>query len=151
MRFMMDQYFKDEPMDRLNKGLMAFASYNAGAGRIRSLRREAAKQGLDPNVWFNNVERVVAAKIGRETVTYVSNIYKYYVAYTLVVEEMNEKANAKGEAVKRWFTWRPPPPWSAVSQSAGPPARPGARSRSPRPTPGRLPAARETPSSSRPR
>jgi len=101
MRFMMDQYFKDEPMDRLNKGLMAFASYNAGAGRIRSLRREAAKQGLDPNVWFNNVERVVAAKIGRETVTYVSNIYKYYVAYTLVVEEMAEKAKAKGEAVKR--------------------------------------------------
>lgn len=101
MRFMMDQYFKDEPMDRLNKGLFAFASYNAGAGRIRSLRREAAKKGLDPNVWFNNVERVVAAKIGRETVTYVSNIYKYYVAYTLVVEEMAEKAKAKGEAVKR--------------------------------------------------
>ncbi|HMA07279.1 MAG TPA: transporter substrate-binding domain-containing protein, partial [Ramlibacter sp.] len=101
MRFMMDQYFKDEPMDRLNKGLMAFASYNAGAGRIRSLRREAAKQGLDPNVWFNNVERVVAAKIGRETVTYVSNIYKYYVAYTLVAEEMDEKAKAKGETVKR--------------------------------------------------
>ena len=100
MRFMMDQYFKDEPMDRLNKGLMAFASYNAGAGRIRSLRREAAKQGLDPNVWFNNVERVVAAKIGRETVTYVGNIYKYYVAYTLVAEEMDEKAKAKGE-VKR--------------------------------------------------
>ena len=56
MRFMMDQYFKDEPMDRLNKGLFAFASYNAGPGRIRSLRKEAAKRGLDPNVWFNNVE-----------------------------------------------------------------------------------------------
>lgn len=100
VRFMIDQYFKDEPMTPLDKGLFAFASYNAGAGRIRSLRREAAKQGLDPNVWFNNVERVVAAKIGRETVTYVSNIYKYYVAYTLVVEEMDEKAKAKGE-VKR--------------------------------------------------
>ena len=32
MRFMMDQYFKDEPMDNLNKGLMTFASYNAGPG-----------------------------------------------------------------------------------------------------------------------
>jgi membrane-bound lytic murein transglycosylase MltF len=101
MRFMMDQYFKDEPMDRLNKGLFAFASYNAGAGRIRQLRREAAAKGLDPNVWFNNVERVVAARIGRETVTYVSNIYKYYVAYTMVVEEAEEKAKARGEAVKK--------------------------------------------------
>jgi membrane-bound lytic murein transglycosylase MltF len=51
MRFMMDQYFKDEPMDRLNKGLFTFASYNAGRGRIRQLRKEAEKQGLDPNLW----------------------------------------------------------------------------------------------------
>ena len=45
MRFMMDQYFKDEPMDNLNKGLMTFASYNAGPGRLRELRREAEKRG----------------------------------------------------------------------------------------------------------
>ena len=57
MRFMMDQYFKDDPMDPLNKGLMTFASYNAGPGRVRQLRREAEKRGLDPNVWFGNVER----------------------------------------------------------------------------------------------
>jgi membrane-bound lytic murein transglycosylase MltF len=75
MRFMMDQYFKDEPMDRLNKGLFTFASYNAGPGRIRQLRKEAEKQGLDPNVWFGNVEQVASERIGRETVTYVSNIY----------------------------------------------------------------------------
>ena len=48
-------------------------------------------------VWFNNVERVVAEKIGRETVTYVSNIYKYYVAYTLVMQEAQEKAEAKNQ------------------------------------------------------
>ena len=95
MRFMIDQYLKDEPMDDLNKGLFAFASYNAGPNRIRQLRKEAAARGLDPNVWFNNVERVVAEKIGRETVTYVSNIYKYYVAYTLVMQEAQEKAEAK--------------------------------------------------------
>jgi hypothetical protein len=52
----------------------AFASYNAGAGRISQLRREAAKRGLDPNVWFQNVEYVAAEKIGAETVTYVANI-----------------------------------------------------------------------------
>ena len=71
MRFMMDQYYKDEPMDNLNKALMTFASYNAGPGRIRQLRRETEKRGLDPNVWFGNVERVASERIGRETVTYV--------------------------------------------------------------------------------
>jgi membrane-bound lytic murein transglycosylase MltF len=87
VRFVIDQYLKDEPMDRLNKGLFAFASYNAGPGRIRGLRAEARRQGLDPNVWFNNVERVASARIGRETVQYVSNIYKYYVAYQLACAE----------------------------------------------------------------
>jgi len=98
MRFMIDQYYKDEPMDELNKGLFAFASYNAGPNRIRQLRKEAAARGLDPNVWFNNVERVVAEKIGRETVTYVSNIYKYYIAYTLVMQERQEKEKAMATA-----------------------------------------------------
>jgi membrane-bound lytic murein transglycosylase MltF len=95
MRFMIDTFFKDEPMDDLNKGLFAFASYNAGPGRIRQLRKVTADRGLNPNIWFNNVERVVAEEIGRETVTYVSNIYKYYVAYTLTMEEMAEKSKAK--------------------------------------------------------
>jgi membrane-bound lytic murein transglycosylase MltF len=95
IRFMIDQYYKGEPMDDLNKGLFAFASYNAGAGRIAGLRKEAAKRGLDPNVWFHNVERVAAEKIGRETVTYVSNIYKYYVAYTLVQGEYLERMEAR--------------------------------------------------------
>src|SRR4029453_10770950 len=45
MRFMMDQYYKDEPMDNLNKALMTFASYNAGTGRISGLRTEAEKNG----------------------------------------------------------------------------------------------------------
>ncbi len=75
IRFMVDQYFKNEPMDDLNKGLFAFAAYNAGPGRVRQLRREAEKRGLNPNEWFNHVEVVAAEKIGRETVTYVSNIY----------------------------------------------------------------------------
>jgi membrane-bound lytic murein transglycosylase MltF len=100
MRFMMDQYFKDEPkMDRLNKGLLTFASYNAGPGRVRQLRREAEKRGLDPNVWFGNVEQIASERIGRETVTYVSNIYKYYVAYKLMTEEQARREAAKA-AVK---------------------------------------------------
>jgi membrane-bound lytic murein transglycosylase MltF len=96
MRFMVDQYYKDEPMDDLNKGLFAFASYNAGPGRMRQLRDEAQKRGLNPNIWFNNVERVASERIGRETVTYVANIYKYYIAYRLSMEEMQQRQKAKG-------------------------------------------------------
>jgi membrane-bound lytic murein transglycosylase MltF len=95
MRRVMDANFKDEPMDALNKALFTFASYNAGPGRVRQLRRAAQKRGLDPNVWFGNVELIASERIGRETVTYVSNIYKYYVAYRLVVEENDRRAAAK--------------------------------------------------------
>jgi membrane-bound lytic murein transglycosylase MltF len=94
-RFMMDTFYKDDPMDRLNKGLMTLASYNAGPGRIRQLRAETARRGLDRNVWFGNVERVVSERVGRETVTYVANIYKYYVAYRLVVERREARDTAK--------------------------------------------------------
>jgi membrane-bound lytic murein transglycosylase MltF len=95
IRFMIDQYFKDEPMDRLNKGLFAFAAYNAGPGRIRQMRTEAQRSGLDPNVWFNNVERIAAQRIGRETVQYVSNIYKYYIAYQLAYAENQARRGAR--------------------------------------------------------
>ena len=61
------------------------------------MRKEAAKRGLDPNVWFNNVEIVASEKIGRETVTYVSNIYKYYVAYKLILEQREERQKARDE------------------------------------------------------
>jgi membrane-bound lytic murein transglycosylase MltF len=94
-RFMMDQYYRDEPMDTVNKGLMTLASYNAGPARIRQLRAEAARRGLNPNVWFGNVERVASERIGRETVQYVSNIYKYYVAYQLVLERDRARRQAK--------------------------------------------------------
>src|SRR5262245_10828679 len=97
MRWMIDHYYGKEPMTELDKVLFAFASYNAGAGRISQLRKEAAKRGLDPNVWFHNVEYVAAEKIGQETVTYVGNIYKYYIAYRLVLENRA----ARDEAVER--------------------------------------------------
>jgi membrane-bound lytic murein transglycosylase MltF len=96
IRFMIDRYYADEPMDALNKGLFAFASYNAGPARIRQLREKAAARGLDPNRWFNNVEVVAAESIGRETVQYVSNIYKYYLAYQMAVEQVKQREQAKG-------------------------------------------------------
>lgn len=94
MRWMIDNYYGDEPMTPLDKVLFSFASYNAGAGRISQLRNEATKRGLDPNVWFHNVEYVAAEKIGQETVTYVSNIYKYYIAYRLVLESQASRKEA---------------------------------------------------------
>lgn len=87
LREIEDTYFKDERLDSLNKTLFTFASYNAGPVRIAALRKEAEKEGLNPDEWFANVELVVAREIGQQTVRYVSNIYKYYVAYKLVLEQ----------------------------------------------------------------
>jgi membrane-bound lytic murein transglycosylase MltF len=95
IRYMVDKYFANEPMDDTNKVLFAFAAYNAGPGRIHSLRQEAAKKGLNPNVWINNVDLIAANRIGTETVTYVANIYKYYIAYKLVAERDEERQKAK--------------------------------------------------------
>jgi membrane-bound lytic murein transglycosylase MltF len=72
-------YFPDAELDEANRTLFAFAAYNAGPGRLAKLRKVAAEQGYDPNKWFNNVERVVAQKVGQEPVTYVRNIYKYNI------------------------------------------------------------------------
>ena len=94
MRMMIDRYYGDEPMTELDKVLFTFASYNAGPARVARLREEAAKSGLDPNVWFHNVEYVAADRIGAETVTYVSNIYKYYIAYRLIMDAREAKQKA---------------------------------------------------------
>jgi membrane-bound lytic murein transglycosylase MltF len=95
VRTVVDRYYAGEPMDDVNKVLFAFAAYNAGPGRIRQLRREASDRGLDPNVWFNNVERIASERIGRETVTYVANIYKYYVSYLLIQGEYLQRRALK--------------------------------------------------------
>ena len=95
LKYVENTYFADAPMDPLVKALFAFASYNAGPSRIQELRKEAGRRGYDPNRWFRNVEYVVAEKVGQETVTYVSNIFKYYIAYQLVAEEALERQKAK--------------------------------------------------------
>ena len=91
MRFIVDRYYQDEPIDDVNKMLFAFASYNAGPAKVNKLRKKTAAMGLDPNVWFHNVEVAAAKVIGRETVQYVSNIYKYYIAYRMVTEQLEKK------------------------------------------------------------
>jgi membrane-bound lytic murein transglycosylase MltF len=101
MAQLMDNYFKDVPFDEQNRNLFAFAAYDVGPGAIQSLRREAKAQKLDPNLWFNNVERVAAARVGQEPVRYVRNIYKYYVAYKLIEEADAAKKAAIAAAKTR--------------------------------------------------
>jgi len=96
LRSIDDTYFNDPQIDPVNKTLFVFASYNAGPNRIARLRKEAPDMGLDPNVWFGNVELVAAKDIGQETVTYVANIYKYYVAYKLAMQQREIREKAKG-------------------------------------------------------
>ncbi len=90
-----ETYFNDPGIDQTNKTLLTFAAYNAGLNRIVRLRKQAQKEGLDPNKWFGNVELIAAKDIGQETVQYVGNIYKYYVAYKLTLEQKQVREQAK--------------------------------------------------------
>ena len=84
-------YFSDESIDPMERMLFTMAGYNAGPNRINRLRRVAAARGLDPDVWFNNVELVVAAQVGREPVGYVGNIYRYYIAYKRSISALESR------------------------------------------------------------
>jgi membrane-bound lytic murein transglycosylase MltF len=92
----MSTNFRDAHFDEFNRSLFAFASYNAGPGKIERLRRIAAARGLKPDLWLNNVEIVASEKIGRETTTYVRNIIKYYYSYKLMLgmQEQESKQRA---------------------------------------------------------
>jgi len=93
--FIRQRYFSDPDINRFNKTMFAFAAYNAGPARIRKLRDKAAKAGYDPNIWFDNVEIFAAKEIGRETVQYVANILKYYIAYSLITQQELKRQKAR--------------------------------------------------------
>jgi membrane-bound lytic murein transglycosylase MltF len=97
LRFLRDRYFSDPEIDDLNQTLLSFAAYNAGPGRMANIRKETLERGLDPNQWFGNVEHIVAKRVGRETVQYVANIYKYYIAYSLLLDRADERNAAKAK------------------------------------------------------
>jgi membrane-bound lytic murein transglycosylase MltF len=100
LRELVDDHFDDPGIDSVNRTLFAFAAYNAGPTRIAQLRAEAARSGLDPNQWFNNVERVAAKRVGNEPVRYVANIYKYYIAYSMVEQRSREREQARGSPTR---------------------------------------------------
>jgi membrane-bound lytic murein transglycosylase MltF len=101
LRNIADTYFNDGKLDPTNRTLFVFASYNAGPNRSAGLRKKASALGLDPNVWFANVELVAAQDIGQETVTYVGNICKYYVAYKLAIDEKALRQKAQSSTGNR--------------------------------------------------
>lgn len=91
LRFIADRYFSDESIDDLNRWLLSLAAYNAGPARVIRLRREAEENGYDPDIWFDNVEIIAARRIGSETITYVSNIFKYYSGYQMASAKLDER------------------------------------------------------------
>ena len=88
LAFLRDRYFSEpglEPSDRL---AFSLAAYNAGPAKVASMRSMAGEMGLDPDVWFGNVELAAGKTVGDETVNYVRNIFKYYLAYSLVEDQL---------------------------------------------------------------
>ena len=100
LSFLRQRYFSGPEIDRVNAELFALAAYNAGPARVAKLRAEAAQRGLDPNSWFQNVEVVAAHRIGRETARYVSNVFKYFIAYSNLAKQevVRDQARARVEA-----------------------------------------------------
>jgi membrane-bound lytic murein transglycosylase MltF len=95
LRHLVEVYLDDPKLDVKNRTLMAFAAYNAGPGNLARFRKWAEESGLDPNLWFYNVEEGAARIVGQETVQYVSNIYKYYVAYRLLTDREGSLVKSK--------------------------------------------------------
>jgi membrane-bound lytic murein transglycosylase MltF len=96
---LMTKYFPGARFSETDRALFAFASYNCGASNVQKARTEAAARGLDPDQWFNNVEIVIAERVGIQTTTYVRNIYKYYIAYKLIAEAAETARKAREQLV----------------------------------------------------
>ena len=94
-RHIVDTYFQDPALSPLNRMLFAFAAYNAGPGNVARMLRLTRELGLDPTRWFGNVELATGKVTGQETVRYVGNIYKYYIAYRLVMERAAERDRSR--------------------------------------------------------
>ncbi len=96
--FLRQRYFSDPGLDKLNSTLMALGAYNIGPARMIRLREQARQLGYNPDQWFGNVEIAAAKYVGEEPVIYVSNIYKYYIAYLLSKELMQARQQARERA-----------------------------------------------------
>ena len=87
MAWLRDTYFSDPALPQAVRIDFALAAYNAGPGRVRRWRREAAEHGTDPDVWFGGVENLALERVGFEPVRYVANINKYFVILVRLLDE----------------------------------------------------------------
>jgi membrane-bound lytic murein transglycosylase MltF len=92
LSYLREHYFSDPELTEGARFAFTWAAYNAGPNKVRQMRAQAKKMELDPKKWFQNVEYAALRIVGQETVQYVANIYKYYIAYALSRELLNEKA-----------------------------------------------------------
>lgn len=99
LAFLRDRYFKGPEIEEGAGVHFSLAAYNAGPAKVRKMRARAKKMGLDPNVWFRNTEIAAQQMVGSETTRYVANIYKYYLAYTLLTDlNANKEAALEAQA-----------------------------------------------------
>jgi membrane-bound lytic murein transglycosylase MltF len=90
LAFLRDRYFADDDLRESDRLAFTWAAYNAGPAKVRKMRTLAAELGRDPDKWFGHVEVAAGKIVGRETVKYVDDIYKYYLAYRLIADLENE-------------------------------------------------------------
>ena len=95
LNFLRTRYFNSPEIKPADRIYFSWAAYNAGPARIYKIRQETVKRGFNPNKWFFNVENIASEIIGKETVDYVSNINKYFVAYQLYFDIYQQRTKAK--------------------------------------------------------
>jgi membrane-bound lytic murein transglycosylase F len=93
--------FSDIP-DSLNRIMFAMAAYNCGYGHVRDAQLLAEEKGLDRNIWWDHVEKMLLALRkpenfnkpfiehgyvnGREPVNYIKQIFERYDQYRQFIQ-----------------------------------------------------------------
>ncbi len=95
LNYLRTRYFSASEIMPADRVYFSLAAYNAGPAKVNQIRRTASERGFDPNKWFFNVENIAAEVIGKETVNYVANINKYYVAYQLYYDINRQREKSK--------------------------------------------------------
>jgi membrane-bound lytic murein transglycosylase MltF len=99
LAWLRDRYFSEDNIDPLDRVLFSFAAYNAGPGNVARARRKTKALGFDPNRWFGHVEVGMYRSVSGEPVSYVRNVYKYYVTYKRLAELRRARERALNREV----------------------------------------------------
>ena len=94
MAWLRDRYFSEEEIEPLDRILFSLAAYNAGPGNVARARKRTRALGFDPDRWFGNVEIGMYRAVSGEPVSYVRNVYKYYVTFKRMAERQGARHRA---------------------------------------------------------